>query len=165
MRILDKLEKINTTTIHKIEWFGLAALLLMMLITCIDVLGAKLFLAPLHGALDTVELAQLIAMSFAAGAALLHGRHVQVEFFVILLPKRAQACIDFVIHGLGMILFAIIVWRLASHAHYYQVGGQVSATARIALYPFVYAAAFAGIPVCLVLMFKVINSFSRMVKK
>jgi TRAP-type C4-dicarboxylate transport system permease small subunit len=165
MGVLDKIEKINSLAIRKIEWIGLAGLLLMMVITCIDVVGAKIFLNPIHGGLDTVELAQLIAMSFAAAATLMHGRHVQVEFFVILLPKRVQTCVDFVIHGLGLVLFVIIVWRLASHAHYYQVGGQVSATARIALYPFVYGAALATIPVCIVFLLEFVKSFSRMVKK
>jgi TRAP-type C4-dicarboxylate transport system permease small subunit len=165
MSVLDKVEKLNTTVIRKIEWIGFAGLLFMMAITCIDVIGAKLFLNPILGALDTVEIAQLIAISFAASAALIHGRHIEVEFFVVLLPKRVQAGIAFVVQLLGVALFAIIVWRLAQHGFYLQQGGEVSPTARIPLYPFTYGAAFACIPLCIVLLLEALRSFFRMVQR
>jgi TRAP-type C4-dicarboxylate transport system permease small subunit len=165
MSTLEKLERLNRSVIHKIEWIGFAALLTMMLVTCIDVIGAKLFLSPILGALDTVEIAQLVAISFAAAAALIYGRHIEVEFFVILLPRRVQACIAFVVHTLGLALFAVIVWRLAEHGLYLQTGGEVSPTARIPLHPFTYGAAFACIPVCIVLLLQAIKSFFRMVKR
>jgi TRAP-type C4-dicarboxylate transport system permease small subunit len=163
MPVLDKLENINRTVIHKIEWIGFVAILVMMLVTCIDVIGAKLFLTPILGALDTVEIAQLVAISFAAAAALIHGRHIEVEFFVVLLPRRVQAGIACLIQLLGVVLFAAIVWRLAEHGYYLQAGGEVSPTARIPLYPFTYGAAFACIPVCIALLFEAIKSFLRMV--
>jgi TRAP-type C4-dicarboxylate transport system permease small subunit len=162
---LDKLEKINRTVINKIEWIGLAALLVMMSITCIDVIGAKVFLNPILGALDTVEIAQLVAISFAAAAALIHGRHIEVEFFVVLLPRRVQAGIAFVVQLLGAILFALIVWRFAQHGYYFQTGGEVSPTARIPLFPFTYGAGVACIPVCIVLLLEALRSFFRMVQR
>jgi TRAP-type C4-dicarboxylate transport system permease small subunit len=162
---IDKLEKLNETLIHKIEWIGFAALIMMMVITCLDVIGAKVFLNPIHGALDSVEIAQLVAISFAAGAALIHGRHIEVEFFVVLLPKRVQAGIAFFIQLLGVALFAAIVWRLAQHAYYFQAGGEVSPTARIPLFPFTYGAALACIPVFIVLLLEAIKSFFRVVRR
>ena len=165
MPVLEKLEKLNHTVIDKIEWVGLAGLLVMMFITCFDVLGAKLFLHPIPGALDTVELAQLVAISFAVAAALLEGRHVQVEFFVVLLPKRLRACVDFIVQLLDLFLFIIIVWQLAKYGHYLRIGGEVSATVRIPLFPFAYGAALASIPMCLVFLFELLKSFSRMIKR
>lgn len=162
---LEKFEKFNRGVINAIEFVGFAGLLVMMCITCIDVVGAKIFLHPIHGALDTVELAQLVAISFAAGAALVHGRHIQVEFFVILLPKRLQALADFFVQTLGLVFFVILVWQLTRLGHYLQAGREVSATARIPLFPLVYGAAFALIPLCIVTLLDVIKSVFRMVKK
>lgn len=164
MTFLEKVETLNNWVIHKIEWIGLAGLLVMMLVTCIDVAGAKLFLHPIRGALDSVEIAQLIAISFAAAAALIYGRHIEVEFFVVLLPKRVQSFIAFVIHLLGFALFVLIVWRLAQHGYHLQTGGEGSPTVRIPLFPFAYGAAFACVPICVALLIKAINSFSRTVK-
>jgi len=147
------------------EWVGLAGLLVMMFITCIDVVGAKLFLKPIFGALDIVMLSQLVAISFAIPFSLILGRHVKVEFFVGNLPNRAQAVIDSIIFLLLLTLFILIIWRLCVYGYSLQRGGEVSATARIPLYPFAYGVAFASIPVCLVLLSEFFNSLVRIIKK
>jgi TRAP-type C4-dicarboxylate transport system permease small subunit len=165
MAAMDRLENLNRTVIQRMEWIGFAGLLVMMCVTCIDVVGAKVFLRPVHGALDTVELAQLVAISFAAAATLIHNRHVQVEFLFILLPKRAKAVVDFTVQSIGLLLFIIIVWRLSNHGYYLQSGGEVSPTARIPLHPFAYGASLACIPVCIVFVLELVQSFSRMVRR
>ncbi len=90
---------------------------LMVALTSVDVIGAKLFRTPVFGALDIMMLAQLIAISFAGAMALILGRHVQVEFFMILLPKRVQVLVDILINLLCLVFFVIIVWRLFVHGY------------------------------------------------
>jgi len=150
MMRLNTFEKFNRKFSMSIEWVGLAALLLMMLITTIDIIGAKMFRVPIFGVLDAMMILQLVGMSFGVASALVLGRHVQVEFFVMMLPKRIQAAVDCIINLLGFVLFVLIVWRLGVYAHGLQIDGEVSSTARIPLYPFVYGAAFACTPVCLI---------------
>jgi len=162
---LEKFEKFTRRLSSWFEWIGLAGLLVMMFITCIDVIGAKLFLRPVLGAIDIVMLAQLVAISFAVASGLILGRHVQVEFFVILLPKRVQAVIECIIHLLGLSLFILIIWRLCIYGYSLQTGEEVSATARIPLYPFAYGIALASIPVCLVFLQRFLNAIVRVVKK
>jgi TRAP-type C4-dicarboxylate transport system permease small subunit len=163
--MLEKFEKFNRKVSGWVEWIGLFALLLIMGLTCVDVVGAKVFRTPVFGALDVVMLAQLVAISSAAAMALILGRHVQVEFFVPLLPKRLQVIIDCFIHLLGFALFVLIVWRLFAYAYYLQIGGEESMTARISLAPFTYGAAVACIPVCLVLLQWFIDSMIKVFKK
>ncbi len=162
---LEKFEKFTRRLSSWFEWIGLAGLLVMMFITCIDVIGAKLFLRPVLGAIDIVMLAQLVAISFAVASGLILGRHVQVEFFVILLPKRVQAVIECIIHLLGLSLFILIIWRLCIYGYSLQTGEEVSATARIPLYPFAYGIALASIPVCLVFLQRFLNAIVRVVKR
>ncbi|MFQ5925388.1 MAG: TRAP transporter small permease [Dehalococcoidia bacterium] len=163
--MLEKFEKLNRRLSDWFEWIGLAGLLVMLLLTCIDVIGAKLFLRPVFGALDVVMLAQIVAISFAAASALLLGRHVQVEFFMVILPKRLQAVIDSIIHLFGLGLFILIIWRLCVLGYSFQTGGEGSATARIPLYPFAYGIALASIPICLVLLFQFLRAIVRVVKR
>jgi len=137
----------------------------MMFITCIDVVGAKVFLKPVFGAIDIVVLAQIVAISFAAAFSLLLGRHVQVEFFVPRLPRRAQAVTDSIVFLLGLILFILIIWRLCVYGYSLHTGGEVSATARIPMAPFAYGIALASVPVCVVFLLNFINSLIRIVKK
>jgi len=163
--MLEKFEKFNRMVSGWFEWIGFGAIFLMVALTCVDVVGAKLFLTPVFGALDVMALAQLIAISFAVSMALILGRHIQVEFIMALFPKRVQAVIDCIIHFLGLALFILIVWRLFVYGYHMKIGGEESMTARIALYPFVYAAAVACIPVCLVFLQRLLSSVLRVVRK
>ncbi len=136
-------------------------MLLMMVITCIDVVGPKVFQWRLLGALDIVMLSQLVAISFAAGMALIIGRHIRVEFFFNLLPRRAQAVINSCVLLLGLGLFLEIIWRLCVLGHSFQTSGEYSMTVYIPLYPFAYGIALASIPVWLVLLLELLKSLTK----
>jgi len=163
--MLVKFEKSNRRLSGWFEWVGMAGLLLMMLITCIDVIGAKLFLWPLLGAIDWVRAAQSVAIAFACALTLIIGRHVRVEFFVTRLPRRAQAVTDSIVSLLGLGLFILIVWRLSVLGYSLQAGGEVSATAHIPRCFLTYGIALASIPVCLVFLQELLSSLARVVKR
>ncbi len=164
MRMLEKFDRFNRKISGWAEWVGFGALFLMVVLTCVDVIGAKIFLTPVFGALDIMMLAQLIAVSFAGAMALILGRHVQVEFFMILLPKRFQSLVDALINFLCLVFFVIIVWRLFVHGYDLQTGGEETMTAGIPMHPFTYASALAIIPFCLVFLQRVFSSILSVVK-
>ena len=165
MTFLEKFESFNRRISGWFEWIGICALLLMMVITCADVFGGKLFRQPVYGTLDIVMLAQLVAVSFATAFALISGRHVAVEFFVVLFPPRFRAIVDTLISFFGLAFFVLIVWRLAVYGYSLQTGGEVSATIRIPLYPFAYGVALASIPVSLILLVRMLKSIMRIFEK
>ena len=162
MAFIEKLDGFNRRISNWFEWVGLCGLLVMMAVTCIDVFGAKIFRAPLYGALDIVVLAQMVAVSFATAYALILGRHVSVEFFMMLLPERLRALVDTVISIFGLTLFILIVWRLGVYGYSLQIGGEVSPTIRVPLYPFAYGIALASIPVVLIFLADILKSIHRM---
>jgi TRAP-type C4-dicarboxylate transport system permease small subunit len=164
-KVLSAVGEVNRSVILWIEAIGVIGLLTMMVVTCLDVLGSKLFLRPVFGSIDIVVFAQIVAVAFGAASALILGRHVQVEFFVILLPRRAQAAVDVIVSALGLFLFVLIVWRLTVYGQYMQIGREVSATARIPLYPFAYGIAIACVPVCVVFVLDLLNAVVRVAKK
>ena len=163
--MLDKFEKFNRRLSGWFEWIGLAALLVMMLITCIDVIGAKVFKSPILGALDVVQLSQIVAIGFAASMTLIVGRHIQVEFFFDLLPRRVQAVISPIILLIVLLFFIVIIWQIGVLGYSFQASGEYTATAYIPLYPFAYAVALAFIPVCLVLLVEFLKSFKQRAEK
>ncbi len=144
-----------------IEWIGLLALVFMMLITTIDVLGAKLFLLPVFGSLDMMMLAQLLAMSFTASATLIIGLHVKVEFFIPLLPQRIQDVVECLVFLLAFVLFAVITWRLLVYSYDLQTEGEVTSTASIPFFPFAYGAAIACIPISLIYLCNLLKSIFK----
>ena len=163
--MFEKFEKFNRRLSVWCEWLGLAALLVMMTVTCIDVVGSKLFRLPLLGSIDMVQLSQIVAISFAAGMAQILGRHVQVEFVYNLLPRRAQAVIDSIWPLLSLGLFIVVIWRLWVLGNSFKTTGEYTATAYIPLYPFAYALALACIPVCLVLLMEFLKSLMKREQK
>jgi TRAP-type C4-dicarboxylate transport system permease small subunit len=162
--MLEKFDRFNRKISGWVEWVGFGALFLMVALTCVDVIGAKIFLLPVPGSLDIIMLAQLIAISFAGAMVLIQGRHVQVEFFMILLPKRFQSLVDALINVLCMVFFIIIVWRLFVHGYDLQTGGEVTMTAGIPMAPFTYASALAMIPFCLVFLQRFLSAILSVVK-
>ena len=162
--MLEKFKSFNEAVSGWVEWIGFGAVFFMVVLTCIDVLGAKLFRLPVPGSLDMMMLAQLIAISFAAAMTLVRNRHVSVDFFVVLLPRRAQALIDCVVQLLCLGLFVIIVWRLFNHGYHLQTGGEQTPTIQVPVAPFSYAAALATVPVCLVLAQQLLGSIIRVVR-
>ncbi len=165
MPVLEKFDKFNQKLSFWVEWIGLAGLLLMMFITCADVIGAKIFKLPVPGALDIVMISQLLAAAFAIAASLLLGRHVEVEFFMPLLPEFLQAIIDSFIYFLCLLLFVMICWRMFAYGYDMQTGNEVSPTIRIPLYGFAYGAAVSCIPVCLIYLHRFMVSILRIANK
>ena len=162
--MLEKFEKFNRTVCYWFELIGFAALFSMVLLTVVDVLGAKLLRMPVFGSLDAMMFLQLIAMSFGVSMALITGRHVHVEFFVMICPKRAQALMEGVVRLICLALFILIVWRLFVHGHHMGMGGEESPTAKLPMAPFAYAAAVGMIPMCLVLLQQFFDSVLRVIK-
>jgi TRAP-type C4-dicarboxylate transport system permease small subunit len=161
--MLNKWEKFNHRLSSWFEWIGIVALLLMIMITLIDVVGGKLFVWRLPGAIDIVMVSQAVAIAFAAAMVLILGRHVHVTFLVERLPRRTQAVIESLVHLLELGLFILIIWRLFVFGHYMQTGGEGTGTIRIPLYPFGYGMAIALVPFCFVIMLNFVKSLSRMV--
>ena len=150
--MLEKLERFNRRLSRSAEGLGLAATVFMVALTCVDVIGAKLWLKPVPGSLDMMMLAQLLAVSLAGAGTMLERRHVSVDFFVALLSKPARARIGALVSALGLVLFVVVTWRLFAHAGDLQQGHEVTPTAAIPLAPFTYVAALAMVPLCLVLL-------------
>ena len=165
MAALERFDRFNKKISGWMEWIGFAGVVAIILVTTIDVVGSKLFVKPLFGALDIVMLAQLLAATCTVTAALIAGRHVRVEFFLDIMPKRFRRVVDGIVYFLAFVLFAMIVWRLIIYAHNLQMDGEVSGTARIPLYPFGYIAGIACIPVCLVYLSRLIKLFVRSPQK
>jgi TRAP-type C4-dicarboxylate transport system permease small subunit len=162
--MLEKFARFNETIARWAEWVGLAAVVFMIVLTGMDVVGAKTARLPVPGSLDMMALAQLVAITFAAAMTLIQRRHVAVEFFVAMLPKRAQVLIECAVELLSLVLFVLIVWRLLQLGYFQQTGNEVTPTTRIPLAPFTYVAAAALAPVCLVLLqrfLSLIASLSR----
>jgi len=163
--MLKKFEKFNHQLGGWLEWIGVIGILVMMFVTCIDVVLTKFFTLPIQGAIDVVQFSQLIAIAFALAITLILGRHIQVDIFISSLPRRTQGVIDGLASLFGFAFFIFVVWQLYGLGHSFQTAGEMSMSQlRFALFPFPYAIALGSIPVCLVFLQRLINALIRVVK-
>jgi TRAP-type C4-dicarboxylate transport system permease small subunit len=158
IKLVDKTQRFNRSLSAAIESVGVVSLLLIMIVTCADVIGAKVFLKPVPGALDIVMLAQTVAISFSVAATLSVGGHVSVEIFLMHMPPFMKRATIVFTEVLSLLLLALIVWQLAAHGHEFQVDGEISPTARIPLYPFAYGIALATVPACVEVFTSIIKT-------
>lgn len=158
---LDKFERFNRVISSAIEWIGVVALLILTAITVADIVGSKAFLTPVPGSVDIVGLSQLIAISFAGASAQLVGRHIRVEFFIIRIPFPIQRVINSIIYLFLIAFFILVIWRSMILGQSLHDIGQSSSTARIPLYPFPYAIAFAFLPLCFIYIVKFLREITQ----
>ncbi|MEM4523238.1 MAG: TRAP transporter small permease [Nitrososphaeria archaeon] len=121
---------------HQLESIGAVAILVIMCVTCVDIVGAKLLKWRLFGAIDIVMLSQVVAISLSAGATLLAGRHITVEFFLRRLSRKSQKVINLCVYFVLIAFTSIAIWRLALLGYSFYKSGEHSATAKIPLFPF-----------------------------
>jgi TRAP-type C4-dicarboxylate transport system permease small subunit len=162
MNSLDRLSKRLSKILY---WVAGAAIVSMMLLTCIDVVLRLavtayheyhwVFLAPFRPIAGTYELVCFmgaVAVSFAMAHTSVERGHVAVSLVVRLLPERTQGLIDTITSGFGFILFALLTWRSVLYGNHLRASGEVSLTLQLPFYPFVYGIGFAAAVVCLVLL-------------
>ena len=163
--MLKEARRITHVVSMWLEGAGIVALLFMMGVTCVDVFGIKVLRNPLFGAIDMAQLSQVVGIAFAIASTQVLRKHVMVDFFMNKASARVQAIVDTVVYFLLFILFSVIVWRLFTLGYSFQIAGEVTPTLYAPLYPVVYGAALACIPVCLVFLVEFLSSLMRAVKR
>jgi len=162
---IDRLERFTKSLSNWFSWVAGAGLVVMISLIVADIIGIKFFNWPIPGAIEMVGFLGVVVTAFAIAYTQVLRGHIQVEFFVMRLPKRLQASIIALVSLLGVALFALLAWRSYDFARVLQSTGEVSMTQRIPFYPFVDAIAFCCLPVCLVLLAEFLKSVTKAVQK
>jgi TRAP-type C4-dicarboxylate transport system permease small subunit len=146
------------------EWIGVAGVIIMVVVTCADVLGAKLFMAPVPGSTEIISLVQVAAIVFAVAATQRHKGHISVEMFVGSLPPRVRSLSNAFTACLGAVLFVLLIVEGVRLGNEYLDAGEVTATVQIPFYPFAYAFSVALLPVALMLVVDVVEALKEAVR-
>lgn len=146
---MDKIERFTKQLSQWFNGFAMVALTAMLILVTADIVGAKVFSRPVPGAMDLTSLLAVLLIAFSMTQTFLSGRHIKVDFVMLLLPSRLRRVMRSLSLGLCWVLFLLIVWRLLLYAHDLQVYEEKSLTVKIPLFPFAYALAVAFMPMLL----------------
>ena len=144
------------------EWVGVAGVIVMVAVTCADVLGAKLFMLPVPGSTEIVSLAQVATIVFAVATTQRHKGHISVEMFYAKMRPFIQALVRAVTSCFGLILFLTLFYQSIRLGNGFLEANEVTATVQIPFYPFAYAFALALVPVVLLILIDLVNALKEL---
>ena len=149
------------------EWFervAMVALVGIIISTLVDVIGAKLFGKPIPAGTEIVYFLQVVAIAGALAITKIDNKHIRLEF-VDSLPGRLKGVVHFIAALLGLGLFVVLLVESFEYAQALRHAREVTSAARVALHPFVYWISLSCIPLCLVLLKEMVESFVEVVKR
>ncbi|MEA3470842.1 MAG: TRAP transporter small permease [Thermodesulfobacteriota bacterium] len=154
-------EKQILSTADLFNWVAAGALVIMMVLTCTDVV-LRFFRHPIPGTYEIVGLLGTAVISFSLAYTTAKKGHIAVEFIVSRFTGKTQNIIDSVNNFLSLILFAVITWQSALYALDLRESGEVSLTVQIPIHPFVFGISAGCGLVCFVLALDLYKSIRRL---
>jgi TRAP-type C4-dicarboxylate transport system permease small subunit len=139
------------------------AVMAMMLVTIANILG-RLFWRPIYGTFDYVSFFSVILVAFALAYCAVQRGHISVELIVTRLPQRIQGIIGCFTNILSLGIFIIVIWQCVVFAERMIRAKQVTMTALLPFYPFIYVIALGCFLLCLVIIVDLIKSLDKAVK-
>jgi TRAP-type C4-dicarboxylate transport system permease small subunit len=112
----------------------------VVVITVYNVVGRWLFDAPLRGVVELTELAMVGIVYLGMAYAQQRDSHITVNLLYQRLGRRWRAAVDAFAAAVGVVVVALIAWRLYAYAEVLEAGGRTTASRRIPLYPLAYLA-------------------------
>jgi TRAP-type C4-dicarboxylate transport system permease small subunit len=103
-------------------------------------------------------------VAFSIPYCALRKGHTQVELVLERFSRRVQAIIDSIIGIISLGTFSLVTWQCVVYAIDMKRTGELSMTALLPFYPYIYGIAFGCALLCLVILAGLIKSL-KAVKK
>jgi len=138
-KITDGLTLVVRPLGHYFTYIGAALLAIMMLLTAADVIARYFAGQPIKGGYELQEYLMAMVISFAMALCALKKGHINVDVFMMRMPRRVQAVLNAVIYLICLGFTGLIVWQSFKYALLLREAGNVGASLPIPIYPFVIA--------------------------
>ncbi|MBW1800429.1 MAG: TRAP transporter small permease [Deltaproteobacteria bacterium] len=162
---MSRIEKVVSLLTRWLNWIAAAAIIVVMIIVCANVIGRGFFGSPFKGTVDIVSLLGAFIIAGAMAYTQVLKGHIRIELFVERMPSRLQYIINSFIDLIGFCLFALISWQTVLFAQYNMEIGELSEVLKLPLTPFASVVAIGCIALTLVLLLDLIKSVSKAVGK
>ncbi|MCL6478629.1 MAG: TRAP transporter small permease [Peptococcaceae bacterium] len=125
----------------------------------------RVFGHPLGGTYEWVGFLTALAVGLSLAYCAAMGGHVAITFFMDKLTPKAQAYVD-IATGVIVLLFLLLATReITAYATSMVVSGEVAATTKVPIYPFIYLIAFGFVAYVLVMLNVILESIGKVAKK
>jgi TRAP-type transport system small permease protein len=103
--------------------------------TIADIVGRTFFTSPMRGTVELTELAVVVLVYLGLSYAESRDRHIAVDLLYVRLPVRARLAMRVFAGLFGVVVIAVMTWRLFLYAGQLDAGGYTTGILRIPLYP------------------------------
>ena len=120
---------------------------------------------PIFGTYDVVGFIGATLVAFAIAYCAVQGGHISVELVVARFPQRVQGIIGSITGFLSLGIFAVVTWQCVVLANDMWRVGEVSMSALLPFYPYIYGVGFGCALLCLVILVDLGKSLAKVVGK
>ncbi len=119
---------------------------------------------PILGTYDIAGFIGAILVAFALGHCAIRKGHIQVELLVQRLPERLQGILGTITGILSLAIFLLVTWQCIVLGNDMRRVGELSMSAHISFYPYIYGVAYGCGLLSLVIIIDIIKSLIKAVK-
>lgn len=160
---MDHFNRIVNSLTKFCDRIAQAAVVAMLLLIVVNILGRKLW-KPIYGTFDFVSFINTILVAFSIPYCALKKGHTQVDLVVERFSERVQGFIGGITGILGLGIFSLVTWQCVVFAIDMKRSGELSMTALVPFYPYVYGIAFGCALLGLVILADLIKSAVKVVR-
>lgn len=125
----------------------------------------RLFGHPMGGTYEWVGFLTALAIGLSLAYCGAQGGHVAITMLVDKLPPRVQDSIDMITGTLVLLFLVLTSWEIAAYATTMAASGEVAATTKVPVYPFIYIISIGFLGFCLVMAGVVVESVRKVAGK
>ncbi|MEW6664549.1 MAG: TRAP transporter small permease [Thermodesulfobacteriota bacterium] len=151
MEIIVRFESAVRKVSAFVNAFGVSLLMLMMVMTCLDIV-LRVLRIPITGGFELVTFVQVIFVSFALPYTEAVKGNITTELIFGRFPSRVKTVVGFFTTFLSLGLAVLITWRSALQGETLRLAGQHSVALSIPFFPFYWVIAFSAGLLALVLL-------------
>lgn len=131
--IWRQVQKVYSQLIMGLAWVAGAAVVIMMLLTCADVLF-RLISRPITGTYDLVRVCGAVAIACAIPYTTAIKGHVAIEYFFHKLRPRGRLVVDTVMRLLMILFFGALGWQSIQYGRSLHAARQVTLTLQLPVF-------------------------------
>jgi TRAP-type C4-dicarboxylate transport system permease small subunit len=137
-------------------------IVLVMVMVVINIILRRVFNSPILGIYDFVSYITSVIIGFGLAWCALQKAHIAIEFIVDKFSEKSKSVIEVITGFCSVILLLFAGYQMVLDGFKVIKNGEVSATAQIPFYPFIFMVAFGLLVLCLV---ECVNVLKEVTKK
>lgn len=159
------MDKIQEKIFRPIGQLGVVVMILMVLLIVFDVGGRFFFNRPVIGAVEIVELQNVLLCFFALVWCTLNKEHLNVTILEKFIPEKVKAVSDNIFYLAAAVFYSLLCIQNMKITYKYISKGAESVVLKIPLLPIYFIIGFSCLCVVIILVMTLINNIILAVKK